>query len=428
MAEEMTIEVGDDVPEYFNDITYTAEEDEEIDKLDLQIQEADEIKNEATANGGFNKQLAIEMEHLFPGSISEKRNINGYTKDHTRTHFEPTMESLTMESGVVKLALFAAFVGIMYKVVTWMFKSWKNNKEDCKAVTERMTTAGNRLQKIFELKRDVEHDTAKNGPAMVESAAAYLKDAQVPESMQPAQAIKLLFIKLYETPIRKIYSTYLDEVIATPNKHELIKTLAHNLPVWSGELLHAVGKLEKDMAAKATIDVASYKTTIKLAGKEGHEAVSIAKDTDEHYAKLTAPSDFKGDIPDPHHVQHANFYMNEIGALTPESLNLSHINSELNRLEAGTKGVELTDEQKTAATEVIRKLRDEAMVLTHSANVLVRVRGAATNLSKHFNEASDKLASVLLNICKKMASNDKLDELERKGWTTRVERAKGFQS
>lgn len=107
-------------PDFYDSINI-AEEEEQLRQIDESVIELNSIIEEMDLRGGVSKQTAIDLESLQPGLISNKRPINSYTRDYTRTNFKATLEDAeTMRKGLFYAGI-AALAMLFIKILSWIF-------------------------------------------------------------------------------------------------------------------------------------------------------------------------------------------------------------------------------------------------------------------------------------------------------------------
>lgn len=96
-------------------------EAEQLRTLDEQARDLESLMATAVRYGGVSKQTAIDLESISPGVITNRRQLNSYTRDFTLTNFKATMEDAEqMRKGLIYAGI-AALALILAKILSWIF-------------------------------------------------------------------------------------------------------------------------------------------------------------------------------------------------------------------------------------------------------------------------------------------------------------------
>lgn len=96
-------------------------ESEQLRTLDEQARDLESLMATAIQYGGVSKQTAIDLESISPGVITNRRQLNSYTRDFTLTNFKATMEDAEQMRKGLMYAGIAALALILAKILSWIF-------------------------------------------------------------------------------------------------------------------------------------------------------------------------------------------------------------------------------------------------------------------------------------------------------------------
>ena len=99
-------------------------ESEQLRTLDEQARDLESLMATAIQYGGVSKQTAIDLESISPGVVTNRRQLNSYTRDFTLTNFKATMEDAEQMRKGLLYAGIAALALIVAKILSWVFGSF----------------------------------------------------------------------------------------------------------------------------------------------------------------------------------------------------------------------------------------------------------------------------------------------------------------
>lgn len=111
-----------DDPDYIGDITISLSENEMIE-LDEPLDDANGVIQQMKEIGGVNRDMAVAIESMQPGIITDRFPLNSFTREYTRTNYGVALESAELVALAARAAL-AIGVG----VIAGMLATWIYNK------------------------------------------------------------------------------------------------------------------------------------------------------------------------------------------------------------------------------------------------------------------------------------------------------------
>lgn len=98
---------------------------------DLKNQEIlKDIQDEIEDAGGVNHELAITLENIFPGVIAKRTPLNSFTKRHSRTNLDVTLESIGETAKWIKTNIIDKAIEYIKKIIAWFVDLFGNRKKD----------------------------------------------------------------------------------------------------------------------------------------------------------------------------------------------------------------------------------------------------------------------------------------------------------
>lgn len=132
-----------------------------LDKLVSDLQKIEDTTREVQSSGQINQDVVASVESYFPGLLTDSYPAGGYTEHMSSVNVSVALEELTTKAKILIGAIIAAFLGLLVKILSWMFgaeESGKGNgggggKDDRPAKTKKDVEV--KLQN--ELQKEKEH-------------------------------------------------------------------------------------------------------------------------------------------------------------------------------------------------------------------------------------------------------------------------------
>lgn len=252
----------------------------EVSDTDELTTDVNRIVDEIRENQGVNRDIALSIEAVQPGSISGRVPINSFTRDYTRTNYQVTTEVIAEMSGVamVGVAVAAAVVAVM--LGAWIYKTFFGGKEKGSGGA-RDKAIQSAMENNKEFKKDVE--------AAAKILAKHKKDITEKEKQE---LIDQCAENMYKGIWKNKYSELIEELGEGKGNHlALVNEIVSKLPGWMDQLEKAEeGLLGKVHSGKAEgINAADYSITIEVNGINKNEIDGKLPALKDAYSKKATP-------------------------------------------------------------------------------------------------------------------------------------------
>lgn len=424
---------------YLGDLEISMD-DAELDKLTEEDKEIDNLIQTAEEAGGINKQLVVDMESLRPNIITSKVPLNSFTEDFSRTNYKVTMEALEDMSDKAKLGI-AIGVGVFVaSLVGWIISKFFGDDDDSsggggggggggsrdKDITKRQAETAATEATLKGIQVDIIQQQKSQEAAykaMVEKSGWEKLVGQIDASnvTKKGQSVDDGLNAIYETHLRKHYSTFIDELINSPSVH---LTLAHHIvskvPTWTNELAGKQNQLTQGKIEGLKPEDFRMKVTLPGGGSLGDvEAIKMAT----IYKEKSQPNkDLK--FPDFSKIEKANF-MEDIIQKMPENQEalLKEMKKELDSFVNSLKG---DTELSTKLAPYFTQMRASYVEIGACYQILVKMVDGPDKLLIDLRKAQEQRVAFLERVCNNMASVS--EEAEKSTWTKFKDSLKGIFS
>lgn len=216
-------------PDYIGDVTISLSENEMIE-LDEPEQDATKVLKQLQEVGGVNRDMAIAIESMQPGIITDRFPLNSFTREYTRTNYGVALESAELVALAARAAL-AIGVG----VVAGMLASWLYDKFFGGKSGGGGGGGGDRDKSIREMCKDVREGRREMERVFREfkKHAGQLKNEEVKKIFGKD------FIKFYNERWEKKggYNKLIDEIGKGQGDHlKFIQQAVAKVPAWMTRL------------------------------------------------------------------------------------------------------------------------------------------------------------------------------------------------
>lgn len=408
------------------------EEQEEIRVQRDMMEDVDSIIREMNINGGVNRELAVDLEKLSPGILTEHMPINSFTQFYSRTNLSLAMENAEKLKAGLMIGGGLLVAGIVGKIIHWIFTSFGDNDDKMSSAGAKHETAVVTNKKVDDIIDSV-MAVFKGYPEEFKTAALneLPKHGFETNTVANATAAMNMLTEMGrgEPNINAKYTQYIYDTINDPAKHgKFVEALVAGLP-------HAMASIEKATETfiqlmkdtNTEIDPDKLVPDLHLnTGPLSEFPKLYAEKQTDFVQSLTKVNANLKDLPTLDKIGTADLMFDKFKTLNLQALRFDSIKKQQKEMEELAK-------KKTSVLEADRGLKDdfsgrkrseviktaserlrEAWKMVMAAfNIVRAVQHCTISFSDAYNGAVTARRNAIVHICRELLSNEKIDSNDK---------------
>jgi len=378
-----------------------------LEQVALKLEHLINANVDIKRRGGVSRELAIGLESIHYGTVSQAMPVASYTEGLTTTNYAVTLESISETIRKMRDAVVAALKSLVKRITDWFYATFRDSKKNTAAAKQDLKEAKQKYQALQAVEDKIIHALQHHYTQVSNS-----KGGRAP-------TIDDLLIALHTESIERLESKVTKNIFVIGRGVGWLNLFKHMHGI--GEVLKGMEamqlKLTKAVNVGETLNPTDFKVSlnpivgiIDKADQPLETSLTNAQTMLAYCVKASVPAFERGELKTLKDPKINQFFTNEANIFTVlDGLStvaatgdeLSKINAGLEKLEASIKSIENAEHAKQV-NEIVRDFKHTFAIVNTVYDVTAKLQKQIFDYAAAMNKSMDVRKKHLTDAVKEL--------------------------